>query len=220
MQTIVESMRENNDPPLESSRVMGFTNQLKANRWLLDNPRKAAAGIHFIVSDPTSIDFKLQLNTTSRRFRNEVQDPIVESALPLQVAAQREITRCYTLTKRLQSSERLSAGMGGGMTKSKKRLACNPASCCGLPSNELKTCIRPSSRLHCRYHASQRNAELQAFDVGWKVFPHPDVSSRSVIADFLGLFLFAAIMFSFVSMVRSRICTVQGHPCLRVRVFD
>ena len=94
VQAIVQGMRESNDPPLDVASVMGFTTEAKANRWLLDNPRKAAAGIHFTVSDPTSIDFKLQLNTTSRRFRGEVQDPIEQSALPLQVAAHREVTRC------------------------------------------------------------------------------------------------------------------------------
>ena len=191
VQAIVQGMRETNDPPLDAASVMGFTTEAKANRWLLDNPRKAAAGIHFTVSDPTSIDFKLQLNTTSRRFRGEVQDPIEQSALPLQVAAHREVTRCAPTRARHKLPIDSTPGVCLREAHKGKLLHAESSGMCVTFAHAC-----------CRYHATQRNAELQTFDVGWKTYPHPDKSSRSVISDFLGLFLFAAIMFSFVSMVR------------------
>jgi hypothetical protein len=55
----------------------------------------------------------------------------------------------------------------------------------------------------CRYLAQREGSALARFDVGWKSFPHPNLSSRSVLSDFLGLFIFCALMFSFVSMARA-----------------
>jgi hypothetical protein len=94
VQSIVETMRENNDPPIKQDRVMGFDSQLAANEWLLENPARAAVGVHFAPSSPTSIDFTLQANTSSKSFRGTIEDPLKLAALPLQVAAQREIVRC------------------------------------------------------------------------------------------------------------------------------
>ena len=54
----------------------------------------------------------------------------------------------------------------------------------------------------CRHHAQREGETLQSYDMGWKQYPHPNRSSRSVLSDFLGLFIFSALMFSFVSVVR------------------
>lgn len=86
-------MQQNRDPVIEDGRVKGFADREATNKWLLQNPERAVAGIHFEVWNATSIDFTLQVNTTGRSFRGEAQDPILDSALPLQVAAQREIAR-------------------------------------------------------------------------------------------------------------------------------
>jgi hypothetical protein len=90
-------MREASEPPIDEARVKGFGSQRDANAWLLANPETAVAGVHFTVSDPASIDFQLQVNTTLKSFRGTTQDPIDLVALPLQVSAQREIVRCAPL---------------------------------------------------------------------------------------------------------------------------
>lgn len=94
VQAIVHKMRDNNDPPIKQDSVKGFASKLAANEWLLDNPAKTAAGVHFAVTSPTAIDFVLQANTTTKAFRATFDDPMELVAMPLQVAAQREIVRC------------------------------------------------------------------------------------------------------------------------------
>lgn len=49
--------------------------------------------------------------------------------------------------------------------------------------------------------------------MAWKAYPHPAIESRSVIGDFLGLFLFAAAMFSFVLMVRAPCLSCASVAC-------
>jgi hypothetical protein len=53
----------------------------------------------------------------------------------------------------------------------------------------------------CRYHAKSQQQELKGFDLGWKLFPHPVQIGEEVMGTILGIFLFAAALFGFVSTV-------------------
>ena len=94
LQEIVANIRLNNDVPIAEDKVMGFESLEAANVWLLANPQRTAAGVHFAVTSPTNIDFTLQANTTTKTFRGTTDDPLELVALPLQVATHREIVRC------------------------------------------------------------------------------------------------------------------------------
>ena len=50
--------------------------------------------------------------------------------------------------------------------------------------------------------------------MGWYPFPHPARDTESVIGGILGLFLFAAGMFNFVTMVRTPLSLSKPHELL------
>lgn len=93
LQEIVTNMLQNNVPRMDKSQVKGFASYEAANSWLLANPEKTPAGVHFVLSGPDQVDFNLQLNTTVKFFRNKNQDPLELHGMPLQVAVHREIIR-------------------------------------------------------------------------------------------------------------------------------
>jgi hypothetical protein len=53
----------------------------------------------------------------------------------------------------------------------------------------------------CRYHAKSQQRELDGFDIGWKLFPHPVQEGQEVMGAILGVFLFSAALFGFVTTV-------------------
>jgi hypothetical protein len=63
-----------------------------------------------------------------------------------------------------------------------------------------------------RYHARKQNVELKGFKLGWLTFPHAALKNKSVLSDFIGLFLFAGSVFSFVPMVCASSALVPVRP--------
>lgn len=99
-------MRTNNGGrTIEPARVKGFTGIAAANRWLMANPERVLGGVHFLTGagNSTSLDFVLQINSTTKFFHGRAFDITGETAMPLQIAAQREIVRCAVYARSLQA---------------------------------------------------------------------------------------------------------------------
>jgi hypothetical protein len=89
--------------PIPASSVLGFASIAAANAFLLANPERAPAGVHFLVGDnapgavagaaAAGINYVLQVNATVKYFKGRFQDPTFFAAVPLQAAADREVAR-------------------------------------------------------------------------------------------------------------------------------
>lgn len=98
--TVVDGMRNNNPGRvIPSSAVLGFASIEDANSWLLGNPESVIGGVHFLLNEPaagSTLNYVLQVNSTTKYFKNRYQDPTFYAALPLQAAAERELARMAT----------------------------------------------------------------------------------------------------------------------------
>lgn len=92
----MSAVRAANVPPIPESRVKAFDGLSSANEWLLSNPERTLGGLHFNVLDATNIALTLQGNHSAKVFRGEFQDPNYFFEMPLQVATQREMSRCVS----------------------------------------------------------------------------------------------------------------------------
>ena len=100
-QSIAENIRLNNaGRVISADAVLGFASMQDANTFLAANPERVQGGIHFLLdanavtTAPTdSLDYVLQVNSTTKYFKDRFQDPTFFSAVPIQVAADREIAR-------------------------------------------------------------------------------------------------------------------------------
>ncbi|GAB4824042.1 hypothetical protein N2152v2_011088 [Parachlorella kessleri] len=96
VQGIVDSIRANNPGrPISPDAVQGFADIDSVNAWLLDNPERTTAIVHFQEQSSGALDFSLQTNTTLKFFKGNFQDPVFFSMVPLQAAVEREVARYY-----------------------------------------------------------------------------------------------------------------------------
>jgi len=101
VEEVVKGMRENNlDAAIPLDKVKGFPTVAEKDAWLLANTQRCQAGIEFTVStlpdNKKKVDFGIQVNGTVKASRGTFEDPNFYVQLPLQQAAEREITR-FTL---------------------------------------------------------------------------------------------------------------------------
>eukprot|EP00245_Coleochaete_scutata_P012781 TRINITY_DN5005_c0_g1_i1.p1 TRINITY_DN5005_c0_g1~~TRINITY_DN5005_c0_g1_i1.p1 ORF type:complete len:1006 (-),score=193.03 TRINITY_DN5005_c0_g1_i1:975-3992(-) len=97
-EAIVENIRKYNPGrPIPPGKVKSFTNEDAVNAWLsLPANNKITTGVlHFLKLDGGNIGFGLQTNSTTKQERNKYEEINFKFQVPLQVAAEREITRYY-----------------------------------------------------------------------------------------------------------------------------
>jgi ABC-type multidrug transport system ATPase subunit len=96
IEAIVTAIRNNNPGrPIPASAVRGFPSRDVANAYEAANPETVTGGLFFSRLTGGNIGFVLQSNSTARNFHGTYLDPNLEIQIPLQVAAEREITRSY-----------------------------------------------------------------------------------------------------------------------------
>jgi ABC-type multidrug transport system ATPase subunit len=123
-QSIANGMRLNNPGRvIDPSAILGFTSIAEANTFLAANPERVLGGVHFLLDAntgpnatatevpaaggaPLDLNYVLQVNSTIKYFKAKFQDPTFFSAVPIQVAAEREIARYQLQTA--------AGGSGGG----------------------------------------------------------------------------------------------------------
>lgn len=74
-------------------QVLGFNTVMDAEEWLLENPLKCTGAIHMEERSPSIIAYGIQTNSSSKMKRGYYEDPVFKFQLPLQLAAEREISR-------------------------------------------------------------------------------------------------------------------------------
>lgn len=77
-------------------QVLSFGTVGEANKWLLANPMQTTGALHFQQQSSSVIAYGIQSNSTSKNERGIYEDPTFTFQIPLQLAAEREITRVLT----------------------------------------------------------------------------------------------------------------------------
>ena len=73
--------------------MLGFNTVTDAEEWLLENPLKCTGAIHMEERSSSIIAYGIQTNSSSKMKRGYYEDPVFKFQLPLQLAAEREISR-------------------------------------------------------------------------------------------------------------------------------
>lgn len=93
IQTIVTRIAANNNPAFPLSEVIGFKTAADLDTFLLANTELIQAGLLFNYRTSSSISFTIQQNSTVQTVRGRFQNVNFLIQVPLQVAAEREISR-------------------------------------------------------------------------------------------------------------------------------
>lgn len=95
--TIVQNIMKNNPGrTIPSTKVIGFATIADVNQWLLSNPMHTTGALHFQERSSSVIAYGIQTNSTAKQERGTYEDPTFTFQIPLQFAAEREITRFLT----------------------------------------------------------------------------------------------------------------------------
>jgi hypothetical protein len=88
---IVQSMCQDNQPPLEESLVRGFPSGLDVDKYLYENPNTVIATVEFFKESGSKYAFSVQTNGTVRWFKGKFQQPHIYAQLPVIVGIQKAI---------------------------------------------------------------------------------------------------------------------------------
>lgn len=72
---------------------MSFGTPDEVDAWLESNPMRCPGALHFVERNSTVISYGIQTNSTAVGRRGTYEDPTFKFQIPLQVAAEREISR-------------------------------------------------------------------------------------------------------------------------------
>lgn len=89
-------MKNNPGRTIPSTKVIGFATIADVNQWLLSNPMHTTGALHFQERSSSVIAYGIQTNSTAKQERGTYEDPTFTFQIPLQFAAEREITRFLT----------------------------------------------------------------------------------------------------------------------------
>jgi hypothetical protein len=64
-------VRENNEPPIPSSRVKGFPNRNASDTWMLAHGDTSLGGVHFSRDNSGNLQYVLQVRGRLRRDRRQ-----------------------------------------------------------------------------------------------------------------------------------------------------
>lgn len=94
LQKIVGRIMANNPGrPIPQDKVKSFKTINDTEQWLFSEPMHCPAALHFIERNATVISYGVQTNSTPVRKRGHYEDPTFKFQIPLQIAAEREISR-------------------------------------------------------------------------------------------------------------------------------
>lgn len=86
-------MANNPGRPIPQDKVKSFKTINDTEQWLFSEPMHCPAALHFIERNATVISYGVQTNSTPVRKRGHYEDPTFKFQIPLQIAAEREISR-------------------------------------------------------------------------------------------------------------------------------
>jgi hypothetical protein len=66
VQSVVDSIMANNQPPIPSDKVLGFPSRSLADNYLLAHPDGAMGAVHFTRFNDSSVGYIIQSNSTVR----------------------------------------------------------------------------------------------------------------------------------------------------------
>ncbi|KAL8130679.1 hypothetical protein V2J09_019834 [Rumex salicifolius] len=91
---IVDRIRTNNPGrPIPSSKVISFATADEVDTWLFNNPMRCPGALHFVDVNRTVISYGVQTNSTSVAKKGQRENPTFKFQIPLQIAAEREVSR-------------------------------------------------------------------------------------------------------------------------------
>ncbi|CAL9062721.1 unnamed protein product [Musa banksii] len=92
--TIVSAIMKNNPGrEIPAEKVKSFRTQAEVDAWLESNPMRCPGALHFVERNSTVISYGIQTNSTAVAKRGSYEDPTFKFQIPLQIAAEREISR-------------------------------------------------------------------------------------------------------------------------------
>ncbi|WOL00343.1 ABC transporter A family member 2 isoform X1 [Canna indica] len=86
-------MRNNPGRKIPGEKVKSFSTPREVDAWLESNPMRCPGALHFVERNSTVISYGIQTNSTPVAKRGTYEDPTFKFQIPLQVAAEREISR-------------------------------------------------------------------------------------------------------------------------------
>ena len=99
---IVNNVMAHNSPVIPAEQVRAFSSEAAVNEFLLANPRRVLAAVHFDVvyddaeNEPVEVVYSLQTNSTILWYKGQYENPNAYVQLPVQVAVEREIVARLT----------------------------------------------------------------------------------------------------------------------------
>ncbi|XP_024541685.1 ABC transporter A family member 2 [Selaginella moellendorffii] len=93
---VLEILRNNPGRPIPPSKTLGFATPDDVDRWLLAHPLQCPGALHLEERQPNVIAYGIQTNSTAKIIRGTFEDTVFKFQLPLQAAAEREISRFLT----------------------------------------------------------------------------------------------------------------------------
>lgn len=76
-----------------SMQVKSFRTTKEVDEWLFANPMRVPGALHFTERNATVIGYGIQTNSTTEDTSGINEDPTFGMQIPLQIAAEREISR-------------------------------------------------------------------------------------------------------------------------------
>ncbi|URD75956.1 ABC transporter [Musa troglodytarum] len=86
-------MKNNPGREIPTDKVKSFRTPAEVDAWLESNPMRCPGALNFVERNSTAISYGIQTNSTSVAKRGKYEDPPFKFQIPLQVAAEREISR-------------------------------------------------------------------------------------------------------------------------------
>ncbi|KAG7535104.1 ABC transporter-like [Arabidopsis thaliana x Arabidopsis arenosa] len=91
---IVSAIMANNPGrPIPINKVQSFKKPEEVDAWFMSHPMQVPGALHFVEKNATVISYGIQTNSSSEKKRGRREDPTFKFLVPLQIAAEREITR-------------------------------------------------------------------------------------------------------------------------------
>ncbi|KAL2613565.1 hypothetical protein R1flu_025257 [Riccia fluitans] len=97
IETIVNNIkRKNPGRQIPDNKVKGFPSIEETEKYLLENPMRCPAAIHFDVRSDGVIAYGIQTNSTAKQIRGIYENANFKFQIPVQAAVERELTRFLT----------------------------------------------------------------------------------------------------------------------------
>jgi ABC-type multidrug transport system ATPase subunit len=95
VESVVASIRSNNDPVIAPDGIIGFASGVEADAYALAHPETISGAVHFFVEGSSKVNFELQFNSSVVFSRGKFDNPERKYAVPLQHAVERALIRYH-----------------------------------------------------------------------------------------------------------------------------